>query len=158
VLDYVVKNLIDRGESSTLRVAEDLSYDDETSRISGKDLGREVDQLQGAFSALEDTYRDSQHASSSSPAAQAYSSFFVNRLGRFLEMSRDTMTDVSKQRDLMDKKIQVVVEYFGEDQRTCETTKVFSVLKEFKSAFEASRNSLLGRMERARSRQERSVS
>ena len=61
-----------------------------------------------------------------------------------------------KTKDLMNRKIITVVEYFGEDEKTCETTKIFSVLKEFKSAFESSRITLVARMERSKSRQMRS--
>lgn len=58
----------------------------------------------------------------------------------------------------MNRKIITVVEYFGEDEKTCETTKIFSVLKEFKVAFESSRISLIARMERSKSRQMRASS
>jgi hypothetical protein len=43
----------------------------------------------------------------------------------------------------------IVVEYFGEDENVCDTTNIFSVLREFKMAFEHSRKTIIARMERA---------
>lgn len=155
VLDYVVKSLLDRGENSTLRVAEDLSFDDETCRISGKDTIREIDQLQISISTLEEQYHQAQNNPSSSEVIQQCTPYFCNRLGNFLEGCRTKMSEIMKTKDLMNRKIITVVEYFGEDEKTCETTKIFSVLREFKVAFEASRMSLIGRLERSKSRQVR---
>jgi hypothetical protein len=158
ILDYVVKSLIDRGEQSTLRVAEDLLFDDETCRISGKDTIREIDQLEQSMKQIEETYRNAANSSSTqSELIQECTPAFCERLGIFLENSQGKLVELSKMRELMNRKITTVIEYFGEDEKTCETTKIFTVLKEFKTAFESSRVSLLGRMQRSKSRQLKSI-
>jgi predicted house-cleaning noncanonical NTP pyrophosphatase (MazG superfamily) len=48
----------------------------------------------------------------------------------------------------MKRKIIVVVEYFGEDVDACETTKIFSVIRQFIVAFETSKNTLIERRNR----------
>mmetsp|Transcript_24624 Transcript_24624/g.36263 ORF Transcript_24624/g.36263 Transcript_24624/m.36263 type:complete len:2041 (+) Transcript_24624:160-6282(+) len=156
VLDYVIKSLIDRGEQSVLAVTDDLSFDDETARISGKDTGREIDHLSKSISYINEVCSDARANESSSELVQQHTPVFVDKAQKFLDISRDRMAELTKMRELMDRKIVIVVEYFGEDIATCETTKVFSVLKDFKRAFEFSRQSQLGRMERAKLRQDRS--
>ena len=159
ILDYVVKSLIDRGEQSTLRVAEDLLFDDETCRISGKDTIREIDQLEQSIRQIEETYRNAMSDTSSTQSELIHecTPAFCERLGIFLENSQGKLMELSKMRELMNRKIITVIEYFGEDEKTCETTKIFSVLKEFKTAFESSRVALLGRMQRSKSRQLKSI-
>lgn len=158
ILDYVVKSLIDRGEQSTLRVAEDLLFDDETCRISGKDTIREIDQLEQSIKQTEEIHRSAlNNPSNQSELIQECTPAFCERLGIFLENSQGKLTELSKMRELMNRKIITVVEYFGEDEKTCETTKIFSVLREFKTAFESSRVTFLGRLERSKSRQLKSL-
>lgn len=156
ILDYVVKSLIDRGEQGTLRVADDLTFDDETCRISGKDTSREIDQLQQSLALVEEVYQNALNNPSESEEVRECTPSFCARLNTFLQYSREKFTEINKMKELMNRKIITVIEYFGEDEKTCETTKIFSVLKEFKTAFESSRVTLLGRMERSKSRQLRS--
>lgn len=153
ILDYVVKSLIDRGEQSTLRVADDLTFDDETCRISGKDTSREIDHLQQSLNFVEEVYENALNNPSQSEFVRECTTTFCDRLNTFLQHSRDKFTEINKMKELMNRKIITVIEYFGEDERTCDTSKIFSVLKEFKTAFESSRVTLLGRMERSKSRQ-----
>jgi hypothetical protein len=152
----VVKSLIDRGEQSTLRVSDDLSFDDETCRISGRDTAREIDQLQQSITQVEETYQNAVNNSSPSELIHECTPSFCEKLSVFLETSLGRLAELNKMKELMNRKIVTVIEYFGEDDRTCETTKIFSVLKEFKTAFESSRRTLVGRMERSKSRQLRS--
>lgn len=149
VLDYVVKSLLDKADDAVMGVSEDLSFDDETARISGKDTGREVDAIQQGFAQLESAYSEARNKPSVSEAANAFTEPFVQRLGGFLDAHRAQVKEMTKTRQLMDRKIVIVVEYFGEDENVCDTTNIFSVLREFKMAFEHSRKALIARMERA---------
>jgi hypothetical protein len=149
VLDYVVKSLLDKTDDAVMGVSEDLTFDDETARVSGKDTGREVEGIQLGFAQLEQAYSDASSKPSGSEAANAFTGAFVQRLGGFLEAHRSQIKEMTKTRQLMDRKIVIVVEYFGEDENVCDTTNIFSVLREFKMAFEHSRKTIIARMERA---------
>ena len=148
VLDYVVKSLLDKADDAVMGVSEDLSFDDETARVSGKDTGREAEQLLQGVAQLEDSCQAARNGLTQSAAADMYTESFASKLEEFLSFHRDRLTEMTKTRALMDRKIIIVVEYFGEDQNQCDTTNIFSVLREFKIAFEHSRKSIIGKMER----------
>ena len=49
------------------------------------------------------------------------------------------MEEVMKLKGLVARKVTTVIEYFGEDENTCDTTKIFQTLQQFKSAVEVSK-------------------
>ncbi|CAE7500316.1 FMNL1, partial [Symbiodinium microadriaticum] len=116
VLDYVVKSLLDKADDAVMGVSEDLSFDDETARVSGKDTGREADQLLQGVAELEEAHDAAREGRTQSAVADAFTDSFVAKLEAFLAVHRDRLAEMSKMRILMDKKVAIVVEYFGEDQ------------------------------------------
>lgn len=148
MLDYVIKSLIERGEDRLLSISESLEVDEETTRLSGRDCSREIDHLLKDFKSLEGEYDKAMRGQVDSAAVRSFTADFTGKLQDFLEYGTEKMKEVSKIHDLMKRKIVVVVEYFGEDVATCETTKIFSVIRQFTTVFESSRKALIDRQSR----------
>ena len=148
VLDYVIKSLIERGEERLLSIADTLEVGEETTRLSGRDCSREIDHLSKDFHLLEDEYKKASDNQIESEAVIEFTSDFIEKLQDFLDYGTEKMMEVTKMHNLMKRKIVVVVEYFGEDVATCETTKIFSVIRQFIMAFESSKKALIERRNR----------
>lgn len=135
VLDYVIKTLLEKGESRVLHVSDDLELVDDAARISGRDTYREVDQLERGYQSAKNEYS----RPVDSTLVQQYTPIFQERLGSFLDRAETNLEEVMKLKSLVARKVTTVIEYFGEDERTCDTTKIFQTLQQFKSAVEISK-------------------
>ena len=152
VLDYVIKSLIEKGEDRLLSISETLDIDEETTRLSGGDASREVEMLSKDFSKLDCEYNNARNGKVVSEAVSAFNGEFTDRMEDFLQYARSTMSKVHKVHDLMKRKIVTVMEYFGEDAGDCETTKIFSVIRQFLVAFESSKKAMIERKNRKEKR------
>lgn len=135
VLDYVIKTLLEKGELRVLCVSDDLELVDDAARISGRDTHREVDQLERGYQSAKSEYSKPVE----SALVQQFTPVFQERLGAFLERAEMKMEEVMKLKGLVARKVTTVIEYFGEDENTCDTTKIFQTLQQFKSAVEVSK-------------------
>jgi hypothetical protein len=63
----------------------------------------------------------------------------VGRLGTHVEQCGHRIVDVVKFKVIMKRKISQVIEYFGEDPKSCDTSKVFGVLQQFRWAVTTSK-------------------
>jgi formin 2 len=54
ILDYVVKNIIDKGEERLLSVSKDLAVIDDASRLSSKDIVKEIELIKKNLDGMED--------------------------------------------------------------------------------------------------------
>ena len=148
VLDYVIKSLLERGEDRLLSLSETLEVGEETTRLSGRDCSREIDHLFAEFKVLEEEFSKASKQQIESIAVQEFTEDFTEKLRDFLDYATETIQEMTKMHELMKRKIVVVVEYFGEDVATCETTKIFSVIRQFIVAFESSKKALIARRNR----------
>ncbi len=143
VLDYIVKNIIDKGEEDILSVTEDLSFDSEACRTSGNDTKREIEQLQQDYRTLRSEF---EYVSNESEECNSKAAFHTDQyrthLKVFLSDTSDSMDELQRVNSLMNRKIVTIAEYFGEDERNCDTTKIFSVLQQFKVAIEVSKENI----------------
>ncbi len=67
---------------------------------------------------------------------------YHSRLTNHLKTFTTKLGDVKKCKKLMLRKINEVVEYFGEDPEKCDTTRIFAVLQEFRRALTSSTEAL----------------
>jgi len=148
VLDYVIKSLLERGEDRLLSLAETLEVSEETTRLSGRDASREIDHLLKDFHSLEEEFKKASRNEIEAAAVVDCTKEFTEKLSDFLDYAGETIKTVNKTHELMKRKIVSVVKYFGEDVDTCETTKIFSVIRQFIVAFESSRKTLIERRNR----------
>lgn len=150
VLDYVVKTMLDKGEEHILQVTEDLSFDNEACRTSGKDTMKQVENYIKEYEFLRKEIQTSRESEVTSKA-QAYTAQFVERAEVYLQESSVYVESVIKLQQIMTKKIVSIIEYFGEEDTT-DTTKIFGVLQQFKTALLTSIETY-HRRERMRNRQ-----
>lgn len=147
VLDYVIKSLLERGEDRLLALSETLEINEETTRLSGKDASREIDHMLKDFRSLEIEFEKASKNQVSASVVD-FNKDFTEKLTDFMDYASETINEVNKTHELMKRKIIIVVEYFGEDVDACETTKIFSVIRQFIVAFETSKNTLIERRNR----------
>ena len=148
MLDYVIKSLIERGDERLLNIPETLEVDEETTRLSGRDCTREVDHLLKDFTVLEEESAKALRNELESLAVSDLSQEFTEKIGDFMDYANEKIVEIRKVHSLMDRKIVMVVEYFGEDVGTCETTQIFSVIREFLLCFESSKKAMIARLNR----------
>lgn len=140
VLDYVVKSIIDKGEDRILDVSDDLIMVDQCTKLSGKEILRECEIVEKNYKMLQEELGRCEvqikeevigvnSPNPTSPSQRRSRARHMN--GKFkasLEINvnnfKDVLKDVDKSCQLMNRKLNEVLEYFGEDQKTCDTMKV----------------------------------
>lgn len=135
VLDYVVKSLYDKQEEGVLSVIEDLNLVDETARISGGEVLKEFATVRATLDSLEEAYQYNQKKNVepcfNSPTAKKMIDEFSTKLETYLSSFQGRMQECDKSKLILKKKIDDVIQYFGEDAASCDTAKIFGTLQEF---------------------------
>lgn len=158
ILDYVVKNIIDKGEERLLSVSKDLAVIDDASRLSSKEIVKEIELIKKNLDGMEDELKKcadqmvaNEHiADINSPTgrkskAKQMNAEFHAALNSRLDQFRLVYANLIISKDKMLAKVNDVIEYFGEDVTSCDTIKLFSVLIAFRGALQQSRESVTRR-------------
>jgi len=163
ILDYVVKNIIDKGEEKVLLVSKDLAVIDDAQRLSSKEIMKEIELIKKNLDGMEDELKKCNEqmlamesmgpAEFSSPTgrkskAKQMNSEFHGALSNHLVRFRTVYSTLEKAKEKMLIGVTHVIEYFGEDVNSCDTIKLFSVLQQFRSALHQSKETVT-RRERA---------
>lgn len=155
-MDYVVKSFIDKGEDRLLDVTDDLEIVESACKLSGQDTLREIESIEKnllivkkeldgccSFECAENlsNYRVcSRDATTVQPVDHiGLGAVAVNKLRVNVERCSEHMVEVARYKEIMRRKIDQIVEYFGEDIKSCDTSKVFGVLQQFRWAISASK-------------------
>ena len=159
VLDYAVKSIYDKAEEKLMGVIEDINLVDECFRINSSDLLKNCETIEKDFAALNSEYeRNNLLCGSSnlqrnehffSPTAKALVADFSDRLGNYLSVFKELLTVVRKHRQIMVRKTNEFIIFFGEDHTSCDIVKIFSVLQEFRRALAFSKESVEWKLQRA---------
>eukprot|EP01041_Mallomonas_annulata_P005865 gene5865-11842_t len=143
VLDYVVKKILSKGHERMLNAPEDISLADEAARLSGTDLSKTMTALILTLQTIENEVNRVKSAAATGintvAITEEITRTYINKLEDFIQISGKHTIEMTRVKALMARKIKDVVEYFGEDVSTCDTTKIFSVLMEFRKALIASK-------------------
>lgn len=140
VLDYVVKNLFDRGEQHLLEVIEDLQLVDEGAKLSIVELLRDFDTVEKNQVAVSDEFQRNRKTASgdqvfNSPTAKLIVSQFHIRLERYLREFEHHLGRLRKWREVLQRKIADILEYFAEKHSNGDDSiKIFIVLQKFRNA------------------------
>lgn len=158
--------MIEKGEEDVLEVTDDLSFDSEACRTSALDTKREVDLLRNDFAILckELESNSSNQDQEISSLAHQYSNMYYSRLQSFIRDNEESMAMLNKVYNIMNRKVKyisklkyiclclihgnqiiIIAEYFGEQSngdQPCDSSKIFSVLQQFKVALECSKNNV----------------
>lgn len=147
-----MKNLYDKSEERLLGVIEDLSLVDECAKLNSQELLRDFDALNKNFAALQADYDRNMAVSThspvkraaefTSPTARAMVSQFHDRLGAYLIEFKQKLSEAQRSKLMLSKKANELIDYFGEDRTSCDNTKIFSVLQEFRRALAFSKESV----------------
>jgi hypothetical protein len=148
-LDYVIKNLIEKGEGRLLDVIDELESIPGVTKISNKDIINEIDQLQSQFNNLDNELkcslgqlnRERLGKISYGIDSVIMTSKFCERLDLQLEEFRLIMNKVIKIRQQLQAKINDLMDYFGEDNQICDTISIFVMLESFRSSLITGRES-----------------
>lgn len=159
LLDYVVKNLYDKGESSVLSIIEDLSIVLPITKISSIEILREIDSMEKNLRYLEEEHQrhlqklqtagGSQGNPLGSPTSKNLASQFSMKLESILIHFRQLFHGVIEDRSLLTSKSKEICLYFCEDPSKCDTMSIFSVLQQFRYELLCSRD----KFERLRAKQ-----
>lgn len=119
-----------------LQVVDELSLVDENTKLAGSDVLNEYSGLEQALLQLERDYsmNSSRCNVLQSPTAKSIIDEFNSRLLDHLTAFRHRMSECEKVQALLQKKLDEIASYFGEDTSSCDTRKLFGVLSEFKRA------------------------
>ena len=151
VLDYVVKRILSKGDERLLEVADDISLADTASRLSGHELAKELQSLVNTVRGLEEELQRVSHEENpsnylgknitdkSDGVTAEMTSSYMAELELFIKNTVGRTKEIVRVRELMTRKVTEVVEYFGEDASTCDTTNIFEVLVEFRRALVVSK-------------------
>jgi hypothetical protein len=155
VLDYVVKSLYDRQEESVLCVIEDLTLVEETARISGAEVMKEFATVHASLDGLEEAYRYNANKTAestfNSPTAKKMIDEFSLKLESYLSVFQGQMQECDRSKVILKKKIDDIIQYFGEDATSCDTAKIFGTLHEFLRAVAFSKAAVEWRLYRSQS-------
>jgi hypothetical protein len=140
VLDYVVKSIIDKGEDRILDLSDDLCMVDQCTKLSGKEILREFEVIEKNYKMLQDELgrcllqmkEEVVGVNSPNPTSPSQRRSRARHMnGKFKEVLEANVNDfngilqdVNKSCQLMTRKLNEVLEYFGEDKKTCDTMKV----------------------------------
>jgi hypothetical protein len=133
VLDYVVGSMYDRLEDDDIfeRLINELEDTESASRIgTNKDIRDEIELILRNYSDLE---KECSRLESGNSLDQLYPLYKPN-LTNYLSKFKDTVDMLRSSRTEMAKRIEDVIQYFGEDIHSCEMSKVFDVLGHFRKA------------------------
>lgn len=153
LLDYVVKSLYDKGEQNILAVVDDLNLVDKSSKLSDTEVLKDVDSIGKNFKFLMDELQRNELNLSAnvlkSPIAKVIVSDFNSALQAYLVNYKNQIDEVAKWSGVMKRKVNEIVEYFGEDAGKCDTVKIFTVLQEFRTALMFSKEATEWKIRRA---------
>ena len=142
-----MKKILSKGDDKILNVVDDISLAEEASRLSGNEMGRVLTTLLQTLQALEGEGKRVNSLTTHSESLTAdVTEKYLERISAILNDSRGRSLELSRLKVLMARKVTEVVEYFGEDPVSCDTTKLFSVLMEFRRAVIASRDAAMRRL------------
>mmetsp|Transcript_5286 Transcript_5286/g.8627 ORF Transcript_5286/g.8627 Transcript_5286/m.8627 type:complete len:506 (+) Transcript_5286:1-1518(+) len=158
VLDYVVKSFYDKQEESVLSVIEDLSLVTDSSKISGKDVVKELSALRTTLTSLENAYAENKRKHEAeptfhSPTAKQMIDDFGTKLETYMASFQGKMLECDKYKIILERKMVDIVTYFGEetDSTGCDTMKIFNVLQEFLTALSFSKAAVEWKIYRSQS-------
>ncbi len=147
VMDYVVKTLYDKSEEGLLGVIEDLGFlADHTAPLCSTEVLQDLTSINKQVDSLTQEARRARSLTSgqdifSSPTAKAISDEYTIRLEEYLQTFQDRQLLLMKRRQLLQKKIYSLMEYFGEDPKDIDSMPIFSALKDFRRALAFSKDS-----------------
>lgn len=154
VLDYVVKNLLEKGENTVLRVIEDLQCVEDCAKLSSVDVEKEFNNLSENLISLEEEYirnkkqqEEEGQLPFTSPIARTMVKDFSKKLNSYLKSYRSKTRDLKEVLLTLKAMTQNLVEYFGEPVDS-EINNIFKVLLEFRSALEFSFKTMEWRLQR----------
>lgn len=116
-----------------------------------------LDSLQQAYEYNQSKNKPAGTGSSSdqavfnSPTAKTMIDAFSSRLEHFLSTFQGQMSECEKNKVILSRKIDDIIRYFGEDSKSCDTSKIFSTLHEFLRAVAFSKAAVEWRLYRSQS-------
>jgi hypothetical protein len=72
-----------------------------------------------------------------------------DRLGTYIHAFRTKLAETERLKTMLTKKANALMDYFGEDRASCDNTKIFAVLLEFRRALAFSKESVEWKLQRA---------
>ena len=155
VLDYVIKSLYDKQEEGILTVLTDLNLIESSARLSGTELLKEYDNLQISIENLEKSYNNNtekyNEPNFNSPTAKKIINQYQLKLNEYLLLYQKNLIECNKNKIILIKKINDIIQYFGEDPKTCSTEKIFGSLHEFLRAIAFSKTAIEWKLYRSNS-------
>ena len=183
ILDYVVKNLFDKGEESILTIVKDLHLLDDFSKLSAREALEEVAAVNEKLADLErecnngrnrlnnrpssrvvgDHHHGNEHsemhdfdgsklpppvAVNPQSTSKVLASQFSINLENNLIVFRDVAKEVNRSADILNGKLNELIEYFGEEPTVCDTVQIFGALQQFKLAVASSKENVEWRISR----------
>ena len=120
----------------------DLDDAEATSRIgSNRDMHEEVELVIRNYQDLENDQRKAESLIEYSAAVvDPYAVPYLAHLTVYVDQFRESVEEVKNNRVVMNEATKDLVDYFGEDIGSCEMSKVFIVLSEFRRAVIVSRD------------------
>ncbi|RYH28724.1 hypothetical protein EON65_11160 [archaeon] len=148
LMDYVVKTLYDKNEESLLLVIDDLSLlGDNTSPLNSLEVLHDLKQIDKQMEVLNQELLRARSLSSvqeifSSPTAKAISDKYTVQLQIYIAGFEEQIGMLHKRKVLFLRKIQALMEYFGEDVKQTDSSRIFNALKEFRRTLAFSKESV----------------
>ena len=132
-MDYVVKTTIDRGDGSILEVQDDLTVLNSHVKLSGKDLGMELESMIKSYENLKLEHKVTKGGLPEKPESDldCLSFDYVLRLGERVEYFQERYDSLLRLNKLQMRKLVELAEYFGEDPKECDSPQIFGVLQSF---------------------------
>lgn len=86
-----------------------------------------------------------------SPTAKKMIDAFSTRLEHYLSTFQGQMNECEKNKTILSRKIDDIIKYFGEDSKSCDTSKIFGTLQEFLRAVAFSKAAVEWKLYRSQS-------
>ena len=123
--------------------------------ITGNEIIKEFASIRAALDSLQQVYEFNQNKTSdavfNSPTAKKMIDAFSNRLEHYLSTFQGQMNECEKNKTILSRKIDDIIKYFGEDSKSCDTSKIFGTLQEFLRAVAFSKAAVEWKLYRSQS-------
>lgn len=144
---------MEKGDERVLDLTDDLQQLPAASKLSARECGEEIEEVTLTFNSLDQQWRNASSSTRHTNRLQRNAvdtQTFCDNLGEYVESFSALRESMARSGKTMRRRVDELFEYFGEDNRSCDTADIFSVLAEFCNSVAKCRAALEKRRPRGR--------